>query len=149
MSTLAGLRVGRERAVGQPRCGSANLPRFMREFAIVIALWAGVFALTATGAHAHPNVPRFWKRVAQCETGGRWDWGALAGTPRARKAEGHLYEGGVGFYYATWMLWKAHVPVARRFQHAYQAPPWVQARVAAYGLSVGGYWGSLHNGCAG
>lgn len=81
----------------------------------------------------------FWERVAQCETAGRWNWGA-----ERRPSEGRLYEGGVGFYYATWTAWKAHVAPARRFAHAYQAPPWVQARVAAYGLSVGGYWGSLH-----
>lgn len=100
-----------------------------------------VFAFLDPPAHAAPiphGVPAFWQRVAICETGGRWDWGA-----QHRPGEGHTYEGGVGFYWATWRLWAGHLGLLQRYPHAYMAPPAVQARVAAYGLSVGGYWGCL------
>jgi len=80
----------------------------------------------------------FWDRVAACETGGRWDWGA-----RNRPAEGHTYEGGVGFYHGTWDTWAGAVRLLNRYPHAYQAPRLVQIAVAEYGYSVGGYWGCL------
>lgn len=94
------------------------------------------------------GVSAFWYRVAVCETGSggvpRWNWGA-----EHRPGEGSTYEGGLGFYWATYRTWAAHLGLLTRYPHAYDAPPAVQARVAAYGLSVGGWWGSLHNGCAG
>lgn len=90
------------------------------------------------------GVSPFWERVAICETGGLWNWGEYH-----RHLEGHTYEGGVGFYYGTWLLWAGKLGLAARYPHAWMASPAIQARVAAYGLAHGGYWGSLHNGCAG
>lgn len=92
---------------------------------------------------AAPRVPAFWSALAQCETGGRWDWGSRHGT-RRRVNEGSVYEGGLGFYAATWRAWAGAVGVVRQFPHAYVAPPAVQVRVARYGLARGGYWGCLH-----
>ena len=89
-------------------------------------------------AQASIRVPRFWRSLAQCETGGRWDWGA-----RHRPGEGHTFEGGLGFYYGTWTMWREQLGVS--YVHAWQAPPAVQVRVAAWGLAHGGYWGCLRN----
>ena len=87
---------------------------------------------------AQGGVPAFWRALAQCETGGRWDWGA-----RNRPGEGRTYEGGLGFYAATWTLWRVQVGVP--YAHAWQAPPSVQVRVASWGLAHGGYWGCLRH----
>lgn len=95
-------------------------------------------------ARAASDVHRFWQRLAQCETGGRWDWGKYAGTSSVRPGEGSTFEGGVGFYAPTWTLWRRQLRVS--YEHAWQAPPAVQMRVAAWGLAHGGYWGCLHNG---
>jgi hypothetical protein len=83
-------------------------------------------------------VVAFWERVAACETGSRWDWGA-----RRRPAEGSTYEGGPGFYYASWEMWARALGVYGRYPHAYLAPKLVQVRVAQYGYERGGYWGCL------
>lgn len=83
-------------------------------------------------------MPPFWAALAKCETGGLWDWGS-----KRRPHEGHLYEGGVGFYWASWRLWAAAVGVLGRYPHAYMAPPMVQVRVGRYGLARGGRWGCL------
>jgi hypothetical protein len=83
----------------------------------------------------HPD----WYAVARCETGGRWDWGA-----KRRPAEGHTYEGGVGFYWGTWRKWAGELGLLGRYPHAYLAPARVQIRVAQYGWERGGYWGCLH-----
>jgi hypothetical protein len=91
---------------------------------------------------AQTGVPAFWRNLAQCETGGRWDWGKYAGTPSQRPAEGFTYEGGLGFYAGTWDTWRIEVNV--RYDHAWQAPPAVQVRVARWGLAHGGYWGCLN-----
>jgi hypothetical protein len=89
-------------------------------------------------AQASVRVPAFWRALAQCETGGRWDWGA-----RHRPGEGHTFEGGLGFYYGTWTTWREQLGIA--YVHAWQAPPAVQVRVAAWGLAHGGYWGCLRH----
>lgn len=90
----------------------------------------------------------FWWTVGTCETGHigesgdgapRFDWGRYH-----RQLEGSAYEGFVGFAASTWRLWAGHLGLLGRYPHAYLAPPAVQALVAAYGLSVGGYWGCLH-----
>lgn len=82
------------------------------------------------------RVPAFWQRLATCETGHigtgysvrpRWNWGA-----KHRPKEGKKYEGGVGFFWATWRLWASELGLS------------VQVRVAAFGLARGGYWGCLH-----
>jgi hypothetical protein len=80
----------------------------------------------------------FWRSLAQCETGGRWNWGA-----QHRAGEGHRFEGGLGIYSGTWTVWRQQVGVS--YVHAYQAPPAVQVRVAAWGLAHGGYWGCLRH----
>jgi hypothetical protein len=83
-------------------------------------------------------VPAFWRSLAQCETGGRWDWGA-----RHRPGEGPRFEGGLGFYAGTWALWRERVGIS--FEPAYQAPPELQVVVAAWGLAHGGNWGCLRH----
>jgi hypothetical protein len=83
-------------------------------------------------------VPAFWRSLAQCETGGRWDWGA-----KHRPGEGPDFEGGLGFYAATWTVWRRQLGLS--FRHAWQAPPAIQVEVAAWGLAHGGYWGCLRN----
>lgn len=84
-------------------------------------------------------MPPFWQALAVCETGARWDWGA-----HHRPGEGSLYAGGLGFASTTWTAWATKLGLARRYPHAYDAPPMVQVRVGRYGLSIGGYWGCLH-----
>lgn len=85
-----------------------------------------------------PDRVAFWARVAQCETGSRWDWGA-----QRRPREGSTYEGGLGFYWATWQAWARSLGVLAQYPHAYQAPPRVQMVVAEYGYRRGGYWGCI------
>lgn len=84
-------------------------------------------------------MPAFWQALANCETGGRWDWGRYR-----RPKEGPLYEGGVGFAASTWQAWAGSVGVLHRYPHAYLAPPLVQVRVGRYGLERRGNWGCLH-----
>lgn len=75
-----------------------------------------------------------WDRLAQCETGGNWSWGAQYGTP--------TFEGGIGFYHGTWVTYKpAGYPL-----HAYDATRVQQINVGRRVLAdVGpGAWG-----CAG
>jgi len=96
---------------------------------------AAAVALTlATPASA--GVPSFWRNLAHCETGGRWDWGE-----RHRPGEGHVFEGGLGFYASTWRMWSERLGIS--YRHAWQAPPSVQVLVASWGLAHGGYWGCL------
>jgi hypothetical protein len=92
----------------------------------------------ALAAPARAGVPPFWRSLAHCETGGRWDWGA-----RHRPGEGPRFEGGLGIYAGTWTLWRRQTGVS--FAHAYQAPPEVQVAVASWGLAHGGYWGCLRD----
>ena len=77
-------------------------------------------------------VSPLWKADAQCETGSNWRFHAGA------------FEGGPAFYFSTWRWWAGLVPAARRYAHAYDAPPWVQAAVAQYGLDHFGRWGCLY-----
>jgi hypothetical protein len=114
---------------------------------LTICFAALVFAGAAaahTAISIPAKVPKFWLRVAQCETGARWDWGKYALTPARRPGEGTAYEGGLGFYAGTWTLWRTQLHLGYRY--AWQAPPVVQVRVAAWGLEHGGYWGCLHDG---
>jgi hypothetical protein len=115
-----------------------------RALAVVISAVALVALAPAASARRSAGVSVFWRQLAQCETGGRWDWGRFAGTARARAAEGTSFEGGLGFAASTWQLWAGAVHVLDEFPHAWMAPPPVQVRVAAYGLHRGGYWGCLH-----
>jgi len=121
-------------------------PTSVRARAAVVAVASAVLLGIAAAAHAEPaaEVSIFWQRLAQCETGGRWDWGRFAGTPRRRHLEGTRFEGGLGFAASTWRAWAKAVHVLDEFPHAWMAPPPVQVRVAAYGLRLGGNWGCLH-----
>lgn len=123
----------------------------MRAVAVVAAFFA--LAVSARAAvwptwwhHPKPTVAvqRFWDRVAYCETSSRWDWGA-----EHRPAEGHVYEGGVGFYFGTYATWARELGLYVRYPHAYLAPRLVQIAVAEYGYTVhNGFWGSIEDGCA-
>lgn len=122
--------------------------------AIGLALLLLVVAVAMLFLSTHPagalraDTVRYWTAVGSCETGHlglpddgppRWDWGA-----RHRPTEGHVYEGGVGFYHYTWLQWAHDLGLDRRYPHAYMAPPLVQIRVADYGRRVhAGYWGCL------
>lgn len=106
-----------------------------RRFAVALL---AAYILTLAGAvKAHAKLPpatlAFWDRVARCETGGNW------------QMSGSTYEGGVGFYWATWRWWASELGLLERYPHAYMAPRTVQIRVAEYGLNTHrGYWGCLH-----
>jgi hypothetical protein len=52
-----------------------------------------------------------------------------------------MFEGGLGFYWSTWTLWRQQLGVS--FAHAWQAPPALQVYVASWGLAHGGDWGCL------
>lgn len=83
----------------------------------------------ATGALT-PSTVRYWDGVARCETGGDW------------RAPGPTYQGGVGFYWATWDWWARELGLLRRYPDAHLAPRLVQIRVADYGRRIHrGYWG--------
>jgi hypothetical protein len=115
---------------------------------LAVTVAAALFVSTRSPAALQPDPVRFWTAVGSCETGHiglpddgppRWDWGA-----RRRPREGRVYEGGVGFYWATWAAWARELGLLARYPHAYLAPPRVQIRVAEYGRRVhGGYWGCL------
>jgi hypothetical protein len=78
-------------------------------------------------------LPAFWVELARCETGGRWTM------------RGRTYSGGLGFANTTWTAWAAHVPRARGYVNAADAPPAIQIQVGEYGLAHGGYWGCIAN----
>jgi hypothetical protein len=81
-------------------------------------------------------VAALWVADAICETGRNPpNWRFHAGS----------YEGGIAFYSGTWDSWKASVSAARRYAAAYQAPAWVQAAVAQFGLDHYGRWGCLYH----
>jgi hypothetical protein len=88
-----------------------------------------------------PGHPDWWL-VGRCEEGtlpgGGVNWW-LVGT---------TYSGGLGFYNETWAGWARALGLAGRYPFAGLAPVGVQMLVAEYGWERGGYWGSLHNGCA-
>ena len=90
--------------------------------------------LAAQTASARSDVPSFWQRLAHCETGGRWDWGA-----QHRAGEGATFVGGLGIYEPNWEAWRGHVGVAGP---AWRATPAEQAKVAAWGwVHVRAWWG--------
>ncbi len=101
--------------------------------------------VTAVRLNPRPEwrIPAFWRRLAECETGGRWDWGRHAHSPTRRHLEGTRFEGGLGFAATTWQVWAKAVRVLDEYPHAWMAPPRIQVRVGAYGLRRGGYWGCL------
>ena len=63
-------------------------------------------AAAQTAVTAPAKMPKFWLRVAQCETGARWNWGKYALTSKRRPGEGTTFEGGLGFYAGTWTMWR-------------------------------------------
>lgn len=121
---------------------------------LIAALLAFALASAARAGSPPPGIPRSplikwpswhpnWWQVGHCEEGvlpgGGIDW----------KLVGTTYSGGLGFYNQTWASWAKALGLLRRFPFAGDAPPAVQIEVAEYGWERGGYWGSLHNGCAG
>lgn len=122
--------------------------------AIVVLLLTLTRAAWAATHHRKHYVSPLWIADARCETGHiapwlpvipRWDWGKYAGTPRQRPKEGFTYEGGIGFAHSTWVWWAGKLGYLARYPHAYDAPAWVQALVAQYGLDNYGTWGCLRN----
>jgi hypothetical protein len=117
-------------------CLSLHLPRGGS------AAREGKKALRKDGAAASDGSPSglladFWRSVASCETGQRWDWGS-----RNRPGEGTTYQGGLGFYWATWDWWATELGLIRKYPHAYDAPANVQILVADHGYRRHrGYWG--------
>jgi len=99
--------------------------------ALLVALVAACAFYTGRASAAlTPATVAYWDRVAQCETGRRW------------QAPGPTYQGGVGFYWATWDWWARELGLHRRYPDAHLAPRLVQIRVADYGRRVHrGYWG--------
>lgn len=96
---------------------------------------AFAFVMFAVGAGGHQVRP-LWVADAVCETGHNPpSWHDTAG----------VYEGGIRFYWGTWDAWKQHVPAARRYGGAQQAPAWMQAAVAEWGLRNVGRWGCLYH----
>lgn len=84
-----------------------------------------ILVVAAAAAARTPQPRALWRADAVCETGHNPpDWQYRAGS----------YEGGIAFFSGTWDAWKMHVAAARRYAHAYQAPAWVQAAVAEWGL---------------
>lgn len=101
----------------------------------MIALALIVLVVASTAAARAPRLRPLWRADAVCETGSNPpNWQFRAGS----------YEGGIAFYAGTWRTWSKAVPAARRYLHAYQAPAWVQAAVAEYGLQHFGRWGCLY-----
>lgn len=95
-----------------------------------------VLAVATTAAARTPRLRPLWRADAICETGQNPpNWQFRAGS----------YEGGIAFYSGTWTAWKKHVAAARTYVHAYQAPAWVQAAVAEWGLDNIGRWGCLYH----
>lgn len=79
-------------------------------------------------------MPPMWVRLAECESGHRPpDW----------RHDGGIYEGAFGFYTGTWDRFKyAGYP-----DHAYDASPWMQYRVALRLFRRFGYspWGCFRH----
>jgi hypothetical protein len=79
-------------------------------------------------------VSALWTADAICETGKNPpNWQFHVG----------VYQGGIAFWYGTWDSWKKNVAGASAYADADQAPPWLQARVAQWGLDNVGRWGCL------
>ena len=93
--------------------------------AIAAALYFSARALALS-----PATVAYWDGVARCETGGHW------------RGLGRTYQGGLGFYWATWDSWATELGLEARYPDAGDAPRLVQIRVADYGRRVHrGYWG--------
>jgi hypothetical protein len=112
----------------------------IRRFPIRLLASIVAAALLSAGlaSSSSPSTPRtvraLWVHDAICETG--------RNPPNWRFHVG-VYQGGIAFYYTTWDAWKIHVPEARRYAEADQAPAWAQAAVAEWGLRHLGRWGCL------
>jgi Transglycosylase-like domain len=105
------------------------IPRLAAVGILTVYLLALAFAVKAAAKLPVERLA-FWDRIAACETGSDW------------QMKGATYEGGVGFYVATWRWWASELGLLRRFPHAYLAPRLTQIRVAEYGLrNHDGYWG--------
>lgn len=109
--------------------------------ALLVAVVLTVAALLLMGVALAVNVPRagahgsVWIRVADCESGDG------DGKPpyRASWSYNGSFDGGLQFLPSTWRL-AVRLPavraVALRYAFAYQAPAWVQIRVAQAWLAV-------------
>ena len=60
-----------------------------------------------------------WLALASCESGRDWDYNGSSG-----------FDGGFQFLPSTWNMAKQHVPRARGYAYAWQAPAYVQYLVA-------------------
>jgi hypothetical protein len=110
-----------------------HLRRWVSLWAVALG-WAGVVLPQAQASPSSlpASTIALWDRVARCETGSTWT------------GLGSTYQGGLGFYYATWDWWAKELGLWSKYPDAGMAPRLVQIRVADYGRRVhGGYWGCL------
>jgi hypothetical protein len=111
-----------------------------RALALAAVVLLGAACLIARPGYAGGREPdratiAYWDRVARCEQPDGAG-GALWNHPGPR------YQGGLGFYFATWDWWARELGLVRRYPDAGDAPRLVQIRVAEYGRRVHrGYWG--------
>ncbi|MGI9000942.1 MAG: transglycosylase family protein [Pseudonocardia sp.] len=113
---------GRHRAPGGIELGTAG--RVLVRTALAGAVASGPLVIAAPAAHAASDAT--WDRIAQCESGGRWDINT-----------GNGYHGGLQFSPRTWRAFGG-----REFApHAYQATRAEQIVVAERVLAKQG-WGA-------
>jgi hypothetical protein len=113
-------------------------PALLWAIAVSLAVyWLVAFVVVSVARGARPPAltradVAYWDRVADCETGSTW------------RGLGATYQGGLGFYWATWDWWARELGLQARYPDAGLAPRLVQIRVAKYGrLEHRGYWGCL------
>jgi hypothetical protein len=94
--------------------------------ATVVALLAAVGSLLVTTSPAEAASLRTWKRLAQCESGGRWHINT-----------GNGYYGGLQFSASTWRAFGG----GRYASHAHRASRGEQIRIAEKVRRVQG-WGA-------
>lgn len=81
--------------------------------------------LRANRARDSQCIPWPWDALAECESGGRWDYNGSSG-----------FDGGLQFLPSTWVTASQLIGVNSRYQFAWQAPAIVQVRVAQAWLAV-------------
>lgn len=102
----------------------------MRELGHAKAHIRKIIAARRARQHTVPWWP--WGAIVQCEAHGNWQYNG---------DDGDIFEGGPNFHPQTWSDYHTRVPTARQYAHAYDAPAWVQVKVAELVLAENG-WGA-------